>query len=242
MKTQVKAPKVYKSITKGEIGIHKGTRVEKDGRIIYTLDVNGELRDLHHVTLTRWWKLVEDEAEETVEETTVEEVKPIPVLTETSTIEDLKQLNESGAELTEEQLQLFKQKMENRDVITEEPVKIEPVVKEVKKREPKVKPDKGVVQFFEATAEEIGATIGKYSEPAKRVVKNKSGKTVIFYAVRPNKTIKIFMKEQLDAVVTNGVQAEESHTYPKQFPFRLEVTELTDESKELLRNILQQHI
>lgn len=226
MKTQTK--KVYKSITKGEIGIQEGTRVTKDGRVMYILSVNGEKREVHELTLKRWWKLLppehlQEDVEPVVE---IEEPKEVPVLTEESTIEDLKQVNEAGQELTEEQLQLLMSP-------------VEPPKKEKKERKTT---DSGVLDFFEGTIQEMGGKIKIWSEESKRVVLNKDNKSVMFYWVTRNKTVKICLKEELDSVINCPVEIEVKQSFPKQYPYRLKVEQLSNDSKELLYNILKMHI
>ena len=187
--------KIYRCITNNKIGIHKETHVSPDGSVVYTLEVEGEPRQLKEATLRRWWVLEqpkETPQEQIMEEPKVEEVKPV-----------------------------------------EEKPK-----KEKGKKEPKIAES---CVFFEQLIEELGGGIQKYSEPAKRVVKNKDGKPVIFYMVGP-KGVKVYLKESLDEALACPVTIEEKHTYPTQFPFRFQISFLDDERKELLYNILKLHI
>ena len=134
-----------------------------------------------------------------------------------------------AVELTEEELQVFKeQSVETAKTIIKE-----------KKPVTKKKESTGVVEYFEKRVQEMYGTITEYSEPMKRVVKDATGKTVIFYMVRPNNAIKIYMKDQIDEVATDGVLAVEQQTYPKQFPFRLEIKELNEQNKTILEHILE---
>ena len=225
MKTQTK--KVYKSITKGEIGVQEGTRVTKDGRVMYILSVNGEKREVHELTLKRWWKLLPPEHLQEDVEPVIEDPKEVPALTKDSTIEDLKQVNEAGQELTEEQLQMLK----------EQPA--EASKKEKKERKTN---DSGVLDFFEGTIQEMGGKIKIWAEENKRVILNKDNKSVMFYWVTRNKTVKICLKDEIDSAVTGPVDIEVKQSFPKQYPYRLKVENLSNDSKELLHNILKMYI
>ena len=228
--------KVYRSITKGEIGVHKGTRVDKDGKIIYTLDVNGELRDLHQVTLRRWWVLVEEEETNEVEVETQETEAEVPqetevqiVLTPESTIEDLKQINDSGKELSEQELQLLKST---------------PKEEEEKHKAPRVRkgdiPEVG--KYLQTLTEEMGGNFHLYCEGREGVVKTgKSKRAVIFFAF-VGKGVRLYLKEQIDEVIECPYEIEEKESYPKQYPFRILVPELNEESKQLLNDILDLHL
>lgn len=201
--------KIYKSLTKGEVGVYQGTHVDDDGAIKCTLLVNGEERIISESTFKRWWKLVEEttteeETQETEEvETTDTTEQPIEEVTETKEKETTKSSTAN-------------------------------------KKSPK--DDEGVADFFQKMIYEKEGSFAIYSEPAKRVVKNRSGKTVMFYMIKRNCGIKLYLPEQLDEVIANGVMVEEKHTYPKQYPYRLEVTTLNDDTKDLLNNILQLYI
>lgn len=189
--------KVYRCLTNNKIGVQLGTHVNQDGSVVYTLEVEGEPRQLKEATLRRWWVL--EQPEETPQE------QPQEVIMEEPKVEEVKE---------------------------------EKPKKEKGKKEPKIAES---CVFFEQTAEELGGSIYKYSEPAKRVIKNKNDKPVIFYMVGP-KGVKLYLKEALDETLNCPVTVEEKHTYPTQFPFRLQVGFLDDERKELLYNILKLYI
>lgn len=229
--------KIYKSLTKNEFGTYKGSNVDNvDGKIFHILIVNGEEREVSDSTFKRWWKLVEETTQEDLQESldSLNQIKDT-VLKEQPTIEDLKQLNESGVELTEEELQLFKEQAQ------QEEVKKEKVEKKPKAKKQTTQ-DTGVAEYFESQVRELGGSYMLYSEPMKRVVKNKDGKTVIFYMVRPNKSLKIYFKDQLDEVISGGIMAKEEYTYPRQFPFRLEVKQLDETNKNILNHILSSYL
>lgn len=57
--------KIYKSLTKGETAIYRGTKTDANGRILHTLLIGDEEREIHDVTLKRWWVLIQ---EKTLEE------------------------------------------------------------------------------------------------------------------------------------------------------------------------------
>lgn len=245
--------KIYRSLTKGEIGVYVGTEVDKtDGRIMHILNIKHEdgTTEERHVaesTFKRWWKLVEEVTAEDLEES-VESLNKIKdsVTLEQPTIGDLKQLNESGVELTEEELQLFEE--QTQEQIQKEAETIEAVLELQKEdtttekvKEHKAPKENDVWKFFEQTVYDLGGSIKLYSEPAKRVVNNSIGKPVIFYMVGP-KGVKLHLKEALDETIKSPVTVEEKHTYPQQFPFRLQVSSLDTECKELLTNILKMHI
>jgi len=227
--------KIYRNLTTKEVGIFKTTEVDKtDGRIHYLLEVKDEQgtpmeKRVLNTTFRRWWKLVEEVDSKDLQKTLNKIYSPDEEVEEEPTIEDLKELNDSGVELTEEELKMFKE--QSKEVA-------KTVVKE-KKPVTKKKESTGVVEYFEKRVQEMDGTITEYSEPMKRVVKDKNGKTVIFYMVRPNNAIKIYMKDQIDEVATDGVLAVEQQTYPKQFPFRLEIKELTEQNKTILEHILE---
>ena len=233
------AEKIYKSLTKGEIAVHKGTKADADGRIVHTLLVGDEEREVHDLTLKRWWTLVEEAMPEDLEDS-LESLNKIKdsVLKEEPTIEDLKKLNESGAELTEEELEIFKEQA----ATTEAPEAKKEKAKEVKPKKEKVQNDSGVLGFFESTIHELGGNIKLWSEPTKRVILNSQNKSVMFYWVTKNKTVKVCLKEELDTAIKCPVEVEVKESFPKQYPYRLKIDTLTDETKELMRTILNIYI
>lgn len=230
--------KIYRNLTTKEIGIFKTTEVDKtDGRIHYLLEVKDEQgtpmeKRVLNTTFKRWWKLVEEVDVKDLEKTLNKIYSPEEeVVEEQPTIEDLKELNDSGVELTEEELKMFKEQAE------------EVAKKVVKEKKPaKKKESTGVTEYFETRIVELGGSITEYSEPMKRVAKDKDGRTVMFYMVRPNNSIKLYLKEQVDEVATDGILAEEKHTYPKQFPFRVEIKQLDEQAKKLLEYVLAAHV
>lgn len=230
--------KIYRNLTTKEIGIFKTTEVDKtDARIHYVLEVKDEQgtpveKRVLNTTFRRWWKLVEEVDSKDLETTLNKLYSPEEeVVEEQPTIGDLKELNDSGVELTEEELKMFKE--QSKEVA-------KTVVKE--KKPVKQKESTGVTEYFETRIEELGGTITKYSEENKRVAKDKDGRTVMFYMVRPNNSMKLYLKEQVDEVATDGILAEEKHTYPKQFPFRVEIKQLDEQAKKLLEYVLAAHV
>lgn len=239
--------KIYKSLTKGEVGVYQGTKVDStDGRIFHILLINEETREISDSTFKRWWKLVEETAQEDVKESEISLEKVV----KPTTIEELKEVNLEGEDMTEEEFKQFQEKAEQPEeavVTTEETVTEEnkaEEVKEIKNYDNKKAPkdNEGVADFFQKLIYEKEGSFAIYSEPAKRVVKNRSGKTVMFYMIKRNCGIKLYMPEPLDEVIAQGINVEEKHTCPKQYPYRVEVTNLDDKAKDLLDNILQLYI
>lgn len=238
--------KIYKSLTTKELGVYQGTTVDEvDGKIRHTLLVNGEERVVMDSTFRRWWKWVEETTPEDLEES-MELIKDI-VLTEEPTIDDLKQLNESGEELTEEELQLFQQQAQQRkqeqDVVAydlstgeaTQPAEEEKKVVVRKSDKPKT------AEYFLSRVEALGGEWHIYTEGREGVVKT-GGRAVLFFGfVRDG--IRIYMKEQLDeAVIKCPYTVEEKYSYPKQYPFRFVIPEINPESEELIEEILKLHI
>lgn len=240
--------KIYRSLTKGEIGVHRGTEVDAtDGKICHILVVGEEVRKVADSTFKRWWKLVEETTPEDLEES-VEQLNKIKdvVTKEQPTIADLIELNESGEELTEEELEAFKEQSQEQTQKAAETIEAvlelqseDTTAKKIKEiKEPKLNE---VCTFFEQTIGELNGSVQLYSEPTKRVVKSKNGKTVMFYMVGP-KGVKLYLKEALDEALGCTIPVEEKYTYPKQFPFRLQITNLDDNTKDLIKNILELYV
>lgn len=243
--------KIYRSLTKGEIGVYVGTSVdETDGKICHILNItheDGSVEERHIAdsTFKRWWKLVEETTAEDLQES-VEQLNQIKhvVTKEQPTIEDLKQLNESGEELTEEELQLFRQ--QSQEHVEKEVEVVEAVLElqqtDTTEEKPKKKPVLNkedahqMLMFVRETVEEIGGEITLYSEHREGVIKFK-GKAEIFFGKVKN-GLRLYFKEQIDEIVLNGYNIEEKHSYPKQFPFRVLIPQLDDKSKEILSNII----
>ena len=238
--------KMYKLITRGDLGVLKGTEVDKvDGSVKYILDIIGdfgvmEQRKVAQSTFKRWWRLVEDvtmedkeQQEEATPEETVEEVvteqEPQP------TIEDLKKFNDAGGELTEEELEVFTK--EATKIASIEQI-LEPINEVVEPKQPKKQRKiEGVVEFIKTLVEEKGGDFHIYSEGRKGVVKVKN-KSVLFFGFRKHGAVRLFLKEQLDEALNCPYPVVEKDSYPKQYPFRLDIKKLDDTSKELLHNIL----
>ena len=230
--------KIYRNLTTKEIGIFKTTEVDKtDGRIHYLLEVKDEQgtpteKRVLNTTFRRWWKLIEEVPANELQQALNRIYSPEEeVVEKVPTMEDLKELNDSGVELTEEELKMFNQQSQE---------KAKAVVKE--KKPVKKKESTGVVEYFENAVKELGGSVTEYSETMKRVIKDQSGKTIIFYVVRPNNSVKLYLKDQVDEVATNGILAVEQNTYPKQFPFRVEVKQLDEDSKKLFAHILEAYM
>lgn len=184
------AVKIYKSLTKGELGVYKGSQLA-DGKVIHILSVTNkdgvkEEKQISDSTFKRWWKLSEEKTQP-AEQPKKETVKPVN-----------------------------KEKQHSKDT--------------------------GVATYFESTVEQLGGSYMKYSEPMKRVVKNRDGKTVMFYLVRPNKSLKIYFKDQLDELITGNMSVSQESTYPKQFPFRMEIPQLDSTTKKVMKSILESYI
>ena len=238
--------KMYKLITRGDLGVLKGTEVDKvDGSVKYILDIIGdfgvmEQRKVAQSTFKRWWRLVEDvtmedkeQQEEATPEETVEEVvteqEPQP------TIEDLTKFNDAGGELTEEELEVFTK--EATKIASIEQI-LEPINEVVEPKQPKKQRKiEGVVEFIKTLVEEKGGDFHIYSEGRKGVVKVKN-KSVLFFGFRKHGAVRLFLKEQLDEALNCPYPVVEKDSYPKQYPFRLDIKKLDDTSKELLHNIL----
>lgn len=228
--------KIYKSLTKGEVGVYQGTHVDDDGAIKCTLLVNGEERIISESTFKRWWKLVEEATTEDVKES----VETFEKVVKPDTIDELKEINTEDEDIKPKEIEQFKEEAQEVEEVTETKEKETTKSSTANKKSPK--DDEGVADFFQKMIYEKEGSFAIYSEPAKRVVKNRSGKTVMFYMIKRNCGIKLYLPEQLDEVIANGVTVEEKHTYPKQYPYRLEVTTLNDDTKDLLNNILQLYI
>lgn len=236
--------KIYKSLTKEELGVLKGTEVDKvDGSVKYILDIIGdfgvmEQRKVAQSTFKRWWRLVEDvtmENQETQVETQVDEpVNEVPQ--PEPTIEDLKKFNDAGGELTEEELQVLAQG-------TTQIADIEQILEPLNEKPRQRKPRKieGAVEFLKTSVEEKGGEFNVYAEGRKGVVKV-NGKAVLFFGFRRHGGVRLFLKEQLDDALNCPYPVIEKDSYPKQFPFRLDIKTLDDTSKELLSNILELYI
>ncbi len=244
----MKVEKIYKSLTTKEYGVYQGTTVDDvDGKIRHTLLVNGEERVVMDSTFRRWWKWVEETTPEDLPESLelLEQVKDT-VLTKEPTIEDLKQLNESGEELTEEELLLFQQQAQQAAKEKEELEKATPVVYELQSNEEKKtavrkseRPQ--TAEYFLSQVEEKGAEWHLYTEGREGIVKS-GGRGVLFFGF-VKQGIRIYMKEQLDeAVIQCPYPVEEKQTYPKQYPFRVLIPEVNDESKKLIEQILTLYI
>lgn len=239
--------KIYRSLTTKEYGVHQGTTVDEvDGKIRHTLLVNGEERQVMDSTFRRWWKWVEETTPEDLPESLelLEQVKDT-VLTKDPTIEHLIHLNESGEELTEEELELFQQQAQQAAKQKEELEKATPVVYELTSSEDKKpavrkseKPE--IAEYFLAQAEEKGAEYHIYAEGREGVIKV-NNRAVIFFGF-VGKGIRVYLKEQLDEAINCPYDVQEKHSYPKQYPFRIQVPELNDESKQLLTDILALYI
>ena len=240
--------KIYKSLTKEELGILKGTEVDKvDGRVFFLLEIleDGqpvELRRVAQSTFKRWWRLVEDvtfTTEDEQEEVTVEEqVEP----EEQPTIEDLKKFNEAGGELTEEELQVFKQeasKTSTMEQVIAEQEQAEQEVEQTKK--PKPRKIEGVGLYVKELVETHEGEFHLYSEGRGGVIKV-GGKPVMFFGLRRHGAIRLFMKEALDEALNCPYPVVESNGYPKQFPFRLDIKVMNDESRDLLYNIFSLYL
>lgn len=252
--------KIYRSLTTKEYGVYKGTTVDKtDGKIKHNLDVNGEQREVADSTFRRWWKWVEDVTPEELDEALelFHKAKD-KVLSSQPTVEDLIQLNELGMELTEEELQLFNQQPQEADEQQNEPVVHElPVVDSTKQpteeQQAEDQPQQGkkpvvrksekpqTAEYFLSQVEEKGGEWHIYTEGREGIIKS-GGRGVLFFGF-VKQGIRIYMKEQLDEAVVNcPYPVEEKHTYPKQFPFRVVIPEINDESKVLIEEILKLHI
>lgn len=228
--------KIYKSLTTKEIGVYKGTSVDStDGKIKHTLIVDGVEKEVSDSTFKRWWKLVEETTPEDLQQSidTLNEIKDV-VLKEQPTIEDLKQLNESGAELTEEELQMFK------DQSQQHVVSLEKVVKVQKPKQQRKGEVTGVASYLMTQVQENGGIFHIYSEGREGVIKF-GGKPVMFFGFVKG-GIRLYMKEQLDEAINCPYPVEEKHSYPKQYPFRVVIPELNDESKKILTTILSLYI
>lgn len=232
--------KMYKLLTKGDLGVLKGTEVDKvDGSVKYILDIIGdfgviEQRKVAQSTFKRWWRLVEDvtmEDKEQQEQVTTQQETAKQVVTEQQpqpTMEVLKKFNDAGGELTEEELEVF----------TKQTTKIESIEQLLQPKQPKkVRKIEGVTEFIKTLVEEKGGEFHVYSEGRKGVVKV-NNKSVIFFGFRKHGAVRLFLKEQLDEALNCPYPVIEKDSYPKQFPFRLDIKTLDDTSKELLYNIL----
>lgn len=237
--------KIYKSLTTKELGVYQATTVDEvDGKIRHTLLVNGEQRVVMDSTFRRWWKWVEDTTPEDLDES-LELIKDI-VLTEEPTIKDLKELNESGEELTEQELKLFQEQAQQRkqeqDIVTYDLQTGETTQPQEQKKTVVRKSEKPqTAEYFLQQVEEHGGEWHIYTEGREGVVKS-GGRAVLFFGfVRSG--IRIYMKEQLDEVAIKcPYPVEEKQTYPKQYPFRFVIPEINDESKQLIKDILDLHI
>jgi len=244
----MKVEKIYRSLTTKEYGVYQGTTVDEvDGKIRHTLLVDGEERVVMDSTFRRWWKWVEETTPEDLPESLelLEKVKDT-VLTQQPTIEDLKQLNESGEELTEEELQLFKEQAQLVAQVKDEIEKATPVVYELPSTEEKKpvvrkseKPQ--IAEYFLSQVEAKGGEWHIYTEGREGIVKS-GGRGVLFFGF-VKQGIRIYMKEQLDeATIPCPYPVEEKQTYPKQYPFRVLVPELNEQSEQLLNQILDLYI
>lgn len=245
--------KIYKLLTKGDLGVLKGTEIDKvDGSIKYILDIIGEFgvmeqRKVAQSTFKRWWRLVEDVTMENDQPEQQEALTDEPVQQEQEvqpTIEDLKKFNESGGELTEEELQVFTQeanKIESIEKVFEEAEQVEQTEEVETPKKPKPRKIEGVVEYLKTSVEEKGGELCVYSEGRKGVVKV-GNKAVMFFGFRKHGAVRLFLKEQPDEVLNCPYPIVEKQSYPKQFPFRLDIKTLDDTSKELLENILQLHM
>lgn len=246
--------KIYRSLTTKEYGVYKGTTVDEvDGKIRHTLLVDGEERQVMDSTFRRWWKWVEETTPEDLNESLelLNQIKDT-VLTKEPTIEDLKQLNESGEELTEEELQLFTEQAQQVAQEKEEREKATPIVYELstgesteeqEEKKPVVRKSEKpqTAEYFLSQVEEKGGEWHIYTEGREGIIKS-GGRGVLFFGF-VKQGIRIYMKEQLDEAVVNcPYPVEEKHTYPKQFPFRVVIPEINDESKVLIEEILKLHI
>ena len=241
--------KTYKLLTRGEVGILKGKEIDQvDGRIFYLLEMldNGqpvELRRVAQSTFKRWWRLVEDDTqqeEQPVEEQTetVEEVTE----QEQPTIEDLKKFNDAGGELTEEELQVFKQeatKVPTMEQVIEEQEQTEQEL--VQRKKPKPRKLEGVGMYVKELVETHGGEFHLYSEGRGGVIKV-GGKPVMFFGLRKHGAVRLFMKEALDEALNCPYPVVESTGYPKQFPFRLDIKVVDEESQDLLYNIFNLYL
>lgn len=240
--------KIYKLLTRGEVGVLKGTEIDQvDGRIFYLLEMldNGqpvELRRVAQSTFKRWWRLVEDTTDTTdneAEENAVEEqveTKGQP------TIEDLKKFNDAGGQLTEEELQVFKQeatKTSTMEQVIAEQAQAEQEVEQPKK--PKPRKIEGVAMGVKELVETHGGEFHLYSEGRGGVIKV-GGKPVMFFGLRKHGAIRLFMKEELDETLNCPYPVVESNGYPKQFPFRLDIKVIDEESQDLLYNIFNLYL
>jgi hypothetical protein len=228
--------KIYQSLTTKELGVYKDTTVDStDGKIKHVLIVDGQEKEVSDSTFKRWWKLVEETTNEDLQESldSLNEIKD-NVLKEQPTIEDLKELNESGVELTEEELQMFKEQSQEQP--QQEKVE-QPKVKQPKVRKGEIT---GVGSYLMTLVEQNGGIFHIYTEGREGVIKF-GGKPVMFFGFVKG-GIRLYMKDALDEMLGCPYPVEEKHSYPKQYPFRVVIPELNEQSKKLLNDILSLHI
>lgn len=238
--------KIYKSLTKGETCILKGTEIDKiDGRVWYNVDIVGdegiiEERQILSTTFKRWWRRVDPNS--TVNEEVAQKLEqPVqPVETEETkepqpTVEDLKKLNEAGVELTEEETQVF---IEESNKAT---TKNEPKQKEQKPRQKK-QHEAGAKQFFEELVTSRGCDIKLYTEEHKRTIKQ-NGKNIFYYGTYANNDIILFYKHEIDFTgIDDMPEVQEAHARLKPYKYFIKTNGLDDSMKEVLTRIVEQSV
>jgi len=244
--------KIYRSLTKGEIGVYVSSEVDKtDGRITHILNIRHEdgtteERHIADSTFKRWWKLVEETTPEDMEES-VEQLNKLKdtVTKEQPTIEDLKQLNESGEELTEEELEMFKhqsqeqiqKEAETTEAVLElqkEDTTAEQVIKEKAKRQLKPNEHNDLAKYFEQAAVNKGCEIKYYSEPNKRAIKY-NGKNVFFYYVYSANKVGIVYKYEIDELlIPEEIKVMEAPKYDNPYKFKVMLEGNSEETKHFI--------
>lgn len=217
--------KIYKLLTKGTIGVLKGTEVDKvDGRVIYLLEVTNdegatELKRVTQSTFKRWWKLQEQEV---VEEQPLEQEVPAEQEEQpeqvAETVEVINEIEEILNETTEEQKAPKAPRKSKVNYM-----------------------EGGVLKHFYDTVKAKGGNLNVYSEGRGGVVKRGS-KVCMYVSFKRSGEIRICLPEAVDDCIETPYTIYEKHSYPQKFPYRVHVPRLDDDSKRFIDELLDLYV
>lgn len=229
--------KLYKSLKKKQSGIYKGVEYNEEmGKNMHIVEVTREdgsveLVPVSQSTFKRWWRLAETQEVVTPVQTIqqIEEIFNVEPVVEETVVEEPMVEEESVVEEVVEQVV---------ELPTEKPVE----EKQQQKVEPKVRKKEmsDVAKYLKDVVEDLGGVFHTYAEQREGVVKFK-GKPIMFFGFVKD-GIRLYLKDQLDEMLGCPYPVEEKHSYPKQYPFRVVIPELTERNQELLQDILHLYI
>lgn len=128
----------------------------------------------------------------------------------------------------------------------EQPKQETPQPKPKEVEQPKPKPRKGakivgVAEYFKDLVHKNGLDFVLYSEGREGVVKL-DNKSIMFFAIQRNGVLKVCLKDELDfSGMGFPYEVEMATTYPKQFPYRFVVTNLDNQAKKCLQDIIKMY-